>query len=66
MFVDDFNIHNLTWVNHLEHLQYVFMRFLKKTLKPTLKNVNLPLGFYQIFGSCIVSREGTRLNPRNI
>jgi hypothetical protein len=64
VFVNDFN--DLTWANHLENLQHVFMRFLEKTLKSTLKNVNLSLGFYQSFGSRIVSREGTHPNTINI
>jgi hypothetical protein len=27
VFVDDLNIHNMSWEEHLEHLQYVLMRF---------------------------------------
>jgi len=34
VFVDDFNVHNITWEKHLEHLCYVLLR---------LKEVNLKL-----------------------
>jgi hypothetical protein len=34
MFVDDFNIHSLTWEEHLEHLHFILMK---------LKEVNLKL-----------------------
>jgi hypothetical protein len=34
VFVDDLNVHSLTWEEHIKHLQYVFMR---------LKDVNLKL-----------------------
>jgi len=34
VFVDDLNVHNLTWEEHIKHLWYVFMR---------LKEVNLKL-----------------------
>ncbi len=36
VFVDDFNIHNMTWEDHLEHLWFVLLK---------LREVNLKLSF---------------------
>jgi len=33
VFVDDLNVHNLNWEEHLKHLQYVFMRLREVNLK---------------------------------
>lgn len=33
VFVDDLNIHNMSWEEHLEHLQYVMMRLREMNLK---------------------------------
>ncbi len=32
VFVDDFNIHNMSWEEHLEHLQYVLTRLREMNL----------------------------------
>jgi len=65
VFVDDFNIHNLTWEEHLEHLHIVLMK---------LKEVNLKLNpsKYEFaktnicFLGHIVNKEATQLNQRKI
>ncbi len=36
VFIDDLNVHNLIWEEHIDHLQYMFMQ---------LKEVNLKLNF---------------------
>ncbi len=59
VFVDDFNIHSLTWEEHLEHLHFVLMK---------LKEVNLKLNPNKweftktniCFLGHIVSKEGTQ------
>jgi len=33
MFVDDFNIHSLTWEEHLEHLRFILMKLKEVNLK---------------------------------
>jgi hypothetical protein len=33
VFVDDMNVHNMIWEEHLEHLWYVFMRLMEVNLK---------------------------------
>jgi hypothetical protein len=33
VFVDDLNVHNLTWEKHLEHLHYVLLRLREVNLK---------------------------------
>jgi hypothetical protein len=42
MFVDDFNIHNLTWEEHLEHLCFILMKLKEVNLKLNPKNNELP------------------------
>jgi hypothetical protein len=38
VFVDDLNIHNLSWEEHLKHLQYVLLRLREVNLKFNLGN----------------------------
>ncbi len=33
VFINDLNVHNMSWEEHLEYLQYVFMRLTKMNLK---------------------------------
>jgi hypothetical protein len=42
MFVDDFNIHNLTWEEHLEDLRFILMKLKEANLKFNPKNYELP------------------------
>ncbi len=42
MFVDDFNIYNLTWEEHLEHLHFILMKQQEANLKLNPKNYELP------------------------
>jgi hypothetical protein len=44
VFVDDLNIHNLTWDEHLEHIRFVLMK---------LREVNLKLNL----GKCEFAKE---------
>jgi hypothetical protein len=32
-FVDDFNIHNMTWEDHLEHFWFVLLKLMEVNLK---------------------------------
>jgi len=41
VFVDDLNIHSLSWDEHLEHLQYVLLRLKESISNLVLENVNL-------------------------
>jgi hypothetical protein len=65
VFVDDFNVHNESWEEHLQHLDVVFY---------TLKEVNLKLNPKKCcfatkgitFLGHLVNKEGTRLDPDKI
>ncbi len=37
VFINDLNVHNMSWEEHLEHLQYVFTRLMKMNLKLNLE-----------------------------
>jgi hypothetical protein len=42
VFVDDFNVHKMTWETHLEHLKFVLLKLSEVNLNlKTLANVNL-------------------------
>jgi hypothetical protein len=65
IFVDDLNIHNVEWRDHLQHLEAVLSR---------LKEVNLKLNPSKccfavasvVFLGHIVSKQGTRPDPSKI
>jgi hypothetical protein len=65
VFVDDFNVHNENWEDHLQHLGAVLSR---------LKEVNLKLNPSKccfaaesmVFLGHVVSKEGTKLDPGKI
>jgi len=41
VFVDDLNIHSLSWDEHLEHLRYMLLRLKESISNLVLENVNL-------------------------
>jgi hypothetical protein len=65
VFVDDLNIHNESWEEHLQHLKAMFFK---------LRGVNFKLNPNKCcfvaksitFLGHVVSKEGTRLNPGKI
>jgi hypothetical protein len=63
VFVDDLNVHNLNWEEHLKHLQYVLMRLKEVNLKFNPSKCELVNSKLASLGHDI-SREGTQLDQK--
>lgn len=57
-FVDDLNVHNLNWEEHLKHLQYVLMRLKEVNFKLNPNKCEFTNSKLAFLGHD-VSREGT-------
>jgi hypothetical protein len=69
VFVDDMNVHNMIWEEHLEHLWYVFMRLMEVNLKLNPRKWVFTKTSL-VFLSHVVNRNGThsykkRFKPMN-
>jgi hypothetical protein len=58
VFINDLNVHNMSWEEHLEHLQYVFMKLTKMNLKFNLEKCEF-VKFNLTFLSHVMNKDGT-------
>lgn len=65
VFVDDLNVHCLSWEEHLKHLHYVLLHLKEVNLKLNLGKCDFAK-FSLSFLGYIVSRDGTQPSPRKI
>jgi hypothetical protein len=65
VFVDDLNVHNLIWEEHVEHLQYVHLRLREVNLKLNPNKCEFAKTNLTFLGH-VVSWDGTQLDPRKI
>jgi hypothetical protein len=65
IFVDDLNVHNEGWQDHLQHLGAVLSRLREVNLKLNPSKCCFATGSIVFLGH-VVSKEGTRLNPSKI
>ncbi len=63
VFVDDLNVHNMIWEEHLEHLQYVLMKLREVNLKLNPRKYEFAKTSLVFIGH-VVSRDGIQPNPR--
>jgi hypothetical protein len=52
------NVHNMSWEEHLEHLQYLFMRLTKMNLKFNLEKCEF-VKSNLIFLNHVMNKDGT-------
>jgi hypothetical protein len=65
IFVDDLNIHNENWEEHLQHLDVVFFKLREVNLKLNLNKCCFATKSIMFLGH-VVSNEGTKLDPGKI
>jgi hypothetical protein len=65
VFVDDLNVHNLSWEEHLKHLQYVLMRLREIILKLNPSKCEFAKSKLAFLGH-EVNQEGTQPNQRKV
>jgi hypothetical protein len=65
IFVDDLNIHNIAWQDHLQHLGTVLSRLREVNLKLNPSKCCFAAGSIVFLGH-VVSREGTKPDPNKI
>jgi hypothetical protein len=65
VFVDDLNIHNESWEEHLQHLEAMFFKFKEVNLKLNPKKCCFVAKIITFLGH-VVNKEGTRLNQSKI
>jgi hypothetical protein len=65
VFVDDLNVHNVDWEEHLKHLQYVLMRLREVNLEFNPRKCEFAKSRLTILGH-EVSRKGTQPYQRKI
>jgi len=65
IFVDDFNVHNENWEEHLQHLDVVFFKLREVNLKLNLSKCCFTTKSITFLGH-VVSNEGTKLDPSKI
>ncbi len=65
MFIDDFNVNNESWDEHLQHLHGVFFKFQKVNMKLNPKKCCFVAKNITFFCH-IVNNEGTKTNPNKI
>ncbi len=56
--INDLNVHNMSWEEHLEHLQYVFMRLTEMNLKFNLEKCEF-VKSNLTFLSRVMNKDGT-------
>jgi hypothetical protein len=65
LFVDDLNIHNKNWEEHLQHLDVVFFKVKEINLKLNPNKCCFVVTYITFLGH-VVSNEGTKPNPSKI
>jgi len=65
VFVDDFNVHNESWEEHLQHLDVVFYKLREVNLKLNPNKCCFVAKNITFLGH-VVNKEGTRPDPRKI
>jgi hypothetical protein len=65
IFVDDLNVHNKSWEEHLQHLDIMFYKLREVNLKLNPKKCCFVAKNITFLG-LVVSKEGTKLDPNKI
>jgi hypothetical protein len=65
IFVDDLNVHNKSWEEHLQHLDTMFYKLREVNLKLNPKKCCFVAKNITFLG-LVVSKEGTKLDPNKI
>jgi hypothetical protein len=65
VFINDLNVHNESWEEHLQHLDVVFLKLGEVNLKLNPSKCCFVAKSITFMG-CVVSNEGTKPNPSKI
>ncbi len=58
VFINDLNVHNMSWEEHLEHLQYVFIGLMKMNFKFNFEKCEFVKSNFTLL-SHVMNKDGT-------